>query len=1358
MAEISLREYLGKLDTLLRRGDSSQVIHHCRHILQHYPKNAEAYRLLGRALVYNSNWEQAGEVLRRVLAVYPDDLNAHVGLSEVYLNTRQTDEAIWHLERAFEQDPNNREIIEQLRELYRRHRRVEHAKVQLTAGAVARQYIRNGLYEQAIDTLRQSLARFPDRADLRLLLAETYHDAGLQIEAGETALEVLRTLPDCLEANRILTELWLSQGRPSDAQRYLNRLQPLDSYLALQLAQGTPPPDDTFRLEELDYRRSAEREMVSQSPNWLQDIGPVEDGGQGEWLGSFAQPAEQTDEDMPVFKDDAFSTELPDDWLTDVPKETPRAAVPPPTTTSKHTGKTGLLSSLDEPKLPDRPVEESIDDLFGDDDFLKDLPSSAQSLDNLFPAEDAEPAGRPLQQTSADLPNLDDLFGDQAEADMPALDELPPAAPKVTTGALADSDPLAWLRDTGVELDDQAPARQSLLPDDEDVAFTPVAEEANPLAWMQDFGGDQLMSDEAPARPVVQTDSVAPEEEADPLDWLQDFGGDQLLSEESSAETPAAEAASPTSSNWLTDESLLDEALNLEELIDQPPTGSLGTGAVPTVAPAQEPEEDDLDWMAQFDDEPAAASVPAETPDWAGQPGASGDEEDPLDWMSNLDEPVSQADTEAAPMSDWFSQAGPDDEPEPESTDATPDWLNAYAPASETPAASPEDAGLDWMSSLNDDEPADADAEPAESAMPDWLSQSAPSDEAEEDAESATASADAGLDWMSSLNDDEPADADAEPAESAMPDWLSQSAPSDEAEEDAESATASADAGLDWMSSLSDDEPADEEAEPAESAMPDWLSQSAPSDEAEADAEPIAASADAGLDWMSSLSDDEPADEEAEPAESAMPDWLSQSAPSDEAEADAEPIAASADAGLDWMSSLSDDEPADEEAEPAESAMPDWLSQSAPSDEAEEEAEPIAASADAGLDWMSSLSDDEPADEEAEPAESAMPDWLSQSAPSDEAEEEAEPIAASAEDSGFDWTSSLEDDLAEVEEEPAEVGDTPDWLTQFAPSDEAQPDAEPVASTEDAGFEWMSELNAENETPEDAEPAAAGESPDWLSELSPSGAPEAEADAEPVAAAAEDSGFEWMSELNAEDETPEDAEPAAAGETPDWLSELAPSSEGEVDAEPEPAAAEADMPDWLSELSPSSDREQQTAAASVASESDEETAQGEVVPDWLSALQSESNRTPTEAEPEPASGGWIDDMDKPEPVEAFDFSETQPASEEEPLEPTPASNAPDWLNAMVPGLDVDYEAEEDQPLEPALQQAAAPKKATRDFDWLTDIVEEESQQITTVTETPKPERRRFVFSRPPVWLRQTTERNGGSDTPDDDLDLPPWLQ
>ena len=122
--------------------------------------------------------EESKLVLRRVLAVYPDDVSAHVSLSDASERTGKPDEAIWHMERAFEQAPGDKRLMQRLRDLYQRHRDIENPKLQLTTSGVARQYIRNGLYSQAIETLQTSLERSPKRVDLRLLLAQTLWTAG----------------------------------------------------------------------------------------------------------------------------------------------------------------------------------------------------------------------------------------------------------------------------------------------------------------------------------------------------------------------------------------------------------------------------------------------------------------------------------------------------------------------------------------------------------------------------------------------------------------------------------------------------------------------------------------------------------------------------------------------------------------------------------------------------------------------------------------------------------------------------------------------------------------------------------------------------------------------------------------------------------------------------------------------------------------------------------------------------------------------------------------------------------------------------------------------------------------------------
>jgi len=137
--------------------------------------------------------------------------------------------------------------------------------------------------------------------------------------------------------------------------------------------------------------------------------------------------------------------------------------------------------------------------------------------------------------------------------------------------------------------------------------------------------------------------------------------------------------------------------------------------------------------------------------------------------------------------------------------------------------------------------------------------------------------------------------------------------------------------------------------------------------------------------------------------------------------------------------------------------------------------------------------------------------------------------------------------------------------------------------------------------------------------------------------------------------------------------------------------------------------------------------------------------------------------------------------EETVAAPAPAENAPDWLNAMVPGLDVDYEAPEDAPIESEYIQATTRREdvvatpPAHEFEWLNEIVAEEAlepaqQQVS---------HRRFVFSRQPAWLRRPVERQDTApvatqqaededdnllgwlqedDADDKDFDLPPWLQ
>ncbi len=303
-----------------------------------------------------------------------------------------------------------------------------------------------------------------------------------------------------------------------------------------------------------------------------------------------------------------------------------------------------------------------------------------------------------------------------------------------------------------------------------------------------------------------------------------------------------------------------------------------------------------------------------------------------------------------------------------------------------------------------------------------------------------------------------------------------------------------------------------------------------------------------------------------------------------------------------------------------------------------------------------------------------------------------------------------DDDEFEPEAEPISAADTPDWLSAMQPDDdEFEPEAEPLAAVDQP--DWLSSMNIGEESSAEVEPVNAiqDDTPDWLSALQADDEPEAETAA---------SNDDWQPASGDDVIARVTADPM-----PDWLTEMP------------VAEANADEPLSDDEWNDADDLEPETAND---------------VPDWLSAVQ---NKQPADEQP----------------TETYDWDDNAPLEESMPAAPAPASNAPDWLNAMVPGLDVDYDAPEDEPVETeflptARQEAIAAEKAAKDakvrpeFGWLLDIVSEESQQVTVVAD--KTALRRFVFSRLPTWLRKPTEQpdKPASDSEADNVDIPPWLQ
>src|SRR5512138_2245154 len=219
MAKVSLRAYNREIETMIDRGQFDEAIAHCRHILKTYPKHLETYRLLGKAYLESKRYGDAVDIFSRILATVPNDFVAQVGMSIIRDEENKLDDAIWHMERAFETQPSNPAIQSELQRLYGRREGVAPPRIRMTRGALAHMYVQGELYPQAISEIKSVLKEDPGRSDMQGLLARAYYRSGLKNDAAEVASTILRGNPHNFDANRVLVEI-LGADHPESVQAY----------------------------------------------------------------------------------------------------------------------------------------------------------------------------------------------------------------------------------------------------------------------------------------------------------------------------------------------------------------------------------------------------------------------------------------------------------------------------------------------------------------------------------------------------------------------------------------------------------------------------------------------------------------------------------------------------------------------------------------------------------------------------------------------------------------------------------------------------------------------------------------------------------------------------------------------------------------------------------------------------------------------------------------------------------------------------------------------------------------------------------------------------------------------------------
>lgn len=277
MADVTLRESLDLMRSFLRAGHLAEAFALGRHILSFYPKHIETYTVLAQVSLATNDLAGANDLLRRVLSSDPENVIALAGMALISEAQDKQDEALWYLERAYEIQPSNDELRGELLRVREQYYGTTPARMELTPGALARVYARQGQYAQAINEYRRLLRSESERYDAQVGLAETLYRSGRTDEAAQIAQSVMRDAPYALKPNLILGALWTENAVP-EGQQFLQRAHQLDPEhrVARDLLGERFDGADAPRLPEMGEPLVAAPVLPSKVPEPAADEYPLE--------------------------------------------------------------------------------------------------------------------------------------------------------------------------------------------------------------------------------------------------------------------------------------------------------------------------------------------------------------------------------------------------------------------------------------------------------------------------------------------------------------------------------------------------------------------------------------------------------------------------------------------------------------------------------------------------------------------------------------------------------------------------------------------------------------------------------------------------------------------------------------------------------------------------------------------------------------------------------------------------------------------------------------------------------------------------------------------------------------------------
>jgi len=119
-------------------------------------------------------------------------------------------------------------------------RRVQRDPASISFAALAEEYRRLGMFDEAIETCRAGLLRHPSYTSAKVTLGRALVETGAFDEASAELEQVLQSAPENLAAIRALADIHRRRGEVSDADHYNTSIPSLDI--------PAPAPSEPIRL------------------------------------------------------------------------------------------------------------------------------------------------------------------------------------------------------------------------------------------------------------------------------------------------------------------------------------------------------------------------------------------------------------------------------------------------------------------------------------------------------------------------------------------------------------------------------------------------------------------------------------------------------------------------------------------------------------------------------------------------------------------------------------------------------------------------------------------------------------------------------------------------------------------------------------------------------------------------------------------------------------------------------------------------------------------------------------------------------------------------------------------------------